>query len=196
MISAWRFNLLLSESGLSGWRPEECGHFPLVLNSLNSPQHLIPSSECLSYFFCRDCLDAVFQPNDNNDHFWTPSASQISLDLGDIIVQETQERWVRTLGGEDPGEGNGNTLQYSCLENPMDRGARWAAVHGVAKSQTQLKQLSMNTHTHTHTHTHIYIYHSISIYAWLGEGNGTTPVVLPGKSHGQRSLVGCSPRGR
>ena len=37
------------------------------------------------------------------------------------------------------GEGNGTPLQYSCLENPMDRGAWWAAVHGVAKSQTGLK---------------------------------------------------------
>ena len=34
------------------------------------------------------------------------------------------------------GEGNGNPLQYSCLENPMNRGAWWAAVHGVAKGQT------------------------------------------------------------
>ena len=34
------------------------------------------------------------------------------------------------------GEGNGHPLQYSCLENPMDRGAWWAAVHGVAKSWT------------------------------------------------------------
>ena len=41
------------------------------------------------------------------------------------------------------GEGNGNPLQYSCLENPMDRGAWWATVHRVAKSQTRLKQLSM-----------------------------------------------------
>ena len=38
--------------------------------------------------------------------------------------------------GRSPGEGNGNPLQYSCLENPMDRGAWWATVHGVAKSQT------------------------------------------------------------
>ena len=38
-------------------------------------------------------------------------------------------------------EGNGNPLQYSCLENPMDRGAWWAAVYGVAQSQTRLKQL-------------------------------------------------------
>ena len=35
-----------------------------------------------------------------------------------------------------PGEGNGNSLQFSCLEDHMDRGAWWAAVHGVAKSQT------------------------------------------------------------
>ena len=38
--------------------------------------------------------------------------------------------------GRSPGEGNGYPLQYSCLENPMDRGAWQAAVHGVAKSQT------------------------------------------------------------
>ena len=43
--------------------------------------------------------------------------------------------------GRCPGEGNGNPLQYSCLENPMDRGAWWAMVHGVAKGRTQLKQL-------------------------------------------------------
>ena len=41
------------------------------------------------------------------------------------------------LGGS-PGEGNGNPLQYSCLENSMDGGAWWATVHGVAKSQTRL----------------------------------------------------------
>ena len=38
--------------------------------------------------------------------------------------------------GLNMGEGNGNPLQYSCLENPMDGGAWWAAVHGVARSQT------------------------------------------------------------
>ena len=44
--------------------------------------------------------------------------------------------------GRSPGEGNGNPLQYSCLENPMDGGAWWATVHGVAKSQIQLQWLS------------------------------------------------------
>ena len=45
--------------------------------------------------------------------------------------------------GRSPGEGNGNPVQYSCLENPMDRGARWAAVHGVTKSQTQLSDFTL-----------------------------------------------------
>ena len=45
-----------------------------------------------------------------------------------------QEMWVRPLGGEEPLEkGNGNPLQYSCLGNPMDRGAWWTTAHGVAK---------------------------------------------------------------
>ena len=39
--------------------------------------------------------------------------------------------------GRSPGGGNGNPLQYSCLENPIDRGAWWVTVHGVAKSQTR-----------------------------------------------------------
>ena len=49
----------------------------------------------------------------------------------------TPEIWVQSLDQEDsPGVGNGNPLEYSCLENSMDRGVWWAAVHGVAKSQT------------------------------------------------------------
>ena len=44
--------------------------------------------------------------------------------------------------GRSSGEGNGNPLQYSCLENPMDRGAWWATVHGVAKSQTRLSNFT------------------------------------------------------
>ena len=43
------------------------------------------------------------------------------------------------------GEGNGNPVQYSCLENPRDGGAWWAAVYGVAPSRTQLKQLSSSS---------------------------------------------------
>ena len=65
------------------------------------------------------------------------------------------------------GEGNGNPLQCSCLENPRDGGAWWAAVYGVAQSWTRLKRLSssssrddssslhvLNDYTHTNTYTH------------------------------------------
>ena len=45
-------------------------------------------------------------------------------------------------------EGNGTPLQYSCLENPMDGGAWWAAVHGVVKSRTQLSDFTFTFHFH------------------------------------------------
>ena len=54
-------------------------------------------------------------------------------------MQDLQETWVQSLHQEDPlKEGMATHSSYSCLENPMDRGAWWATVHGVAKSQTQL----------------------------------------------------------
>ena len=49
--------------------------------------------------------------------------------------------------GRSPGEGNGNPLQYSCLENSMDRGAWWAPVHGVSKSWTRLSDLTLSLST-------------------------------------------------
>ena len=53
---------------------------------------------------------------------------------------------ARSLGWEDsPGVGSGNPLQYSCLENPMDRGAWWATVRGVTKSQVQLSDLACSS---------------------------------------------------
>ena len=66
-------------------------------------------------------------------------------------------------------EGDGTSLQYSCLENPMDRGAWWAAVHGVAKSQTRLSNFTLIFHFHAlekemATHS--------SVLAWRIPGTG------------------------
>ena len=66
-------------------------------------------------------------------------------------------------------EGNGTPLQYSCLENPMDRGAWWAAVHGVAKSWTRLRDFTFTFHFHAlekemATHS--------SVLAWRIPGTG------------------------
>ena len=52
--------------------------------------------------------------------------------------------------GRSPGEGHGNPLQYSCLENPMDIETWKTMVHMVAKSQTRLKRLNTNTHIYKH----------------------------------------------
>ena len=81
----------------------------------------------------------------------------LSANAGDI-----RDTGSNPESGRCPGGGHGNTLQYSWLENAMDRGAWRATVHRVSKSQTQLKRLRThstidpweNTHTHTHTHTH------------------------------------------
>ena len=67
------------------------------------------------------------------------------------------------------GEGNGTPLQYSCLENPMDEGAWWAAVHGVAKSRTWVSDFTFTLHFHAlekemATHS--------SVLAWRIPGTG------------------------
>ena len=69
--------------------------------------------------------------------------------------------------GRSPGGGNSNPLQYSCLENSMDRGSWWATVHGVPKNQTQL---SNYTHTHTHTQSWVIplIWGSLRYLGWGG----------------------------
>ena len=82
-------------------------------------------------------------------------------------IPDPQERFHLCLplkdsipgSGRSPGGGHSNPLQYSCLENPMDRGAWWATVHGVAKSRTRLKRLDTQCLPHpsislSHTHTY------------------------------------------
>ena len=78
------------------------------------------------------------------------------------------------------GEGNGTPLQYCCLENPMDEGSWWAAVHGVAESRTRPSDFLLSPSTFMH---------------WRRKWQ-PTPMFLPGESHGWKSLAGCSPWGR
>ena len=133
------------------------------------------------------------------------------------------------------GEGNGNPFQCSCLENPSDRGAWWAAVYGVTQSRTQLMRLSSSRvymlmvtefkmsglllnwqHFLGISNAGGYTVRGASLVAqvlkiihlqcrrlgfdpWIGKIPWrrewqSIPLVLPGKSHGQRSLMGYSPR--
>ena len=109
---------------------------------------------------------------------WWLSGKESICNAGDTGDMGLLPGW-----GSFPGERHGTPLQYSCLENPMDREAWWATVHRVAKNRTQLKRLRRHmsemdwtpsplnpppppssavhwphgqyTHTHTHTHTNL-----------------------------------------
>ena len=73
--------------------------------------------------------------------FWIYWNFEVNSLVAQVVkgLPAMQETWVGSLGQEEyPGEGNGNSLHYSCLENPMDGRAWQATVYGVAKSRTQL----------------------------------------------------------
>ena len=95
-------------------------------------------------------------------------------DLNTHIMSCTQLHTNSQNLGQCFGEGNGTPLQYSCLENPMDGEAWWAAVRGVAKSWTRLSDFTFTFHFHA-----------------LEKEMATHSVLLPGESQGQGSLVGC-----
>ena len=73
--------------------------------------------------------------------------SQVALVVKNLLASAGDARDVSLISGSEkaPGERNGNLLQYSCLGNPMGRGALQATAHGVAKSQTQLSNKTTTT---------------------------------------------------
>ena len=90
------------------------------------------------------------------DHFllvftwnWTDlcysRVSQVALVVKNLPANAGDVKGTGSIPGSErfPGGGNGSPPQYSCVENPMDRGAWWATIHRVTKSRTRLKQLSM-----------------------------------------------------
>ena len=94
-------------------------------------------------------------------------------------------------------EGSGNPLQYSCLENPMDGGAWWAAVHGVAKSWTQLSNFTFTFHFHAlekemATHS--------NVLAWripgMGEPGGLPSMGLHRVRHNWSDLAAAAAVGK
>ena len=90
------------------------------------------------------------------------------------------------------GEGKGNPLQCSCLENPRDGGAWWAAIYGVAQSQTRLKWLSISMVAQMVQNLPA----MLETWAWSQSWEDhwlPTPVFWPGECHGQRSLASYNP---
>ena len=134
------FLLFLSCSQSDGANTEDCSlllRFPLgFLGSLPGfPPTSLPASSHVHVPVLLSPRPLVFHSPSCCKGFPGGSAGKASTcnagDLGSIPGS-----------GRSPGEGNGNTLQYSCLEKPMDGGACWATVHGVAKSWTQLRDFT------------------------------------------------------
>ncbi|CAN0513986.1 unnamed protein product [Rangifer tarandus platyrhynchus] len=75
-----------------------------------------------------------------------------------------QETWLDSWGARS-GKGNGNPLQYSCLENPMDRGAWWATVHEVARVRHHLA----SEHVHTHICTQLIYNAEFQVYSKVNQ---------------------------
>ena len=100
---------------------------------------------------------------------------------------------IRDMGlipgsGRSPGGGHGSPLQFSCLENPMDRGAWWTTLHRVTQSRTRLKRLSSSSSTTARPGFDPWVEKIPWRRAWQ-----PTLVFLPGESNGQRSLKSYSP---
>ena len=114
------------------------------------------SHRCLSPFqgnvFSLHCLDFQAEHRCNCGDILRYRDFSLPLDMlvyipGDSVVKylptnvgDTRDASLIPGSGSSPGVGNSNPLKYSCLENPMDRGACWVTVHGVAKNQTRLSK--------------------------------------------------------
>ena len=98
----------------------------------------------------------------------------------DLSSRDFKEKIIYVILVNILGEGNGTPLQYSCLESPMDRGAWWAAVHGVTKSRTRLNDFTFTFHFHAlekemATHS--------SVLAWRIPGTGEPGGLQSMRSH-------------
>ena len=96
---------------------------------------------------------------------WRAGGGRLAEQTAPGITREVKSLWL----GVAVGEGDGTQLQYSCLGNPMEGGAWWAAVHGVSKSQTRLSDFPFTFHFHAlekemATHS--------SVLAWRIPGTG------------------------
>ena len=121
---------------------------------------------------------------------WLFHASQVVQVVKNSPTSAGEVRDIRSILGSvrSAGVGNSNTLQYSCLENPKDRGAWWATVLGVTRSRTLLKWLS--THMHILTLYFILPNIHITVHRTFSTFSQTLPVVS-GSSPNSKSLKFC-----
>ena len=138
-------NFTLSES-LSSGISVQFVHSAAILSSW---KHYFPKTSLP--FACDPPTRFQIVRDGSHQHLfhWSLSETCIYLTLGALsMLKNDKENNFKECSMTLIGEGNGNPLQYSCLENPMDGGAWWAAVHGVARSRTRLSVFTFTFHFH------------------------------------------------
>ena len=124
-LSGWRaVGETFHSKGDSGVLPRSSSFWPQSFPFTNEDPQLAPHSSTLAWKIP-----------------WTEEPGRLQS-MGSLGVRHD---WATSLSLSCIGEGNGNPLQCSCVENPRDRGAWWAAVSGVAQSRTRLKRLSSSS---------------------------------------------------
>ena len=148
----WYIGVAKSRTRLSDWSDLICDTFYSFLQWVNKPY-----AYTLLYIY----------PHSSTLAWQIPWAEEPGR-LQSMGSQRVGHDWATSLHSSlsCTGEGNGNPLQCSCLENPTDRGAWWAAIYGVAQSWTWLKRLSSSSIIYIwYTYTHIwYIYKIYILY--------------------------------
>ena len=112
---------------------------PAALASLWVCEQVTPKGLLIRYPLCLECSSGYPQGTCSLLSLHSIAPSKI------LCIFSSIHLYLPSLGY---GEGNGSPLQYSCLENPMDGGAWWAAVHGIAKSRTRLSDFTFTFHFH------------------------------------------------
>ena len=116
-------------------------HIPPELCTNMSP----PPVQCVSHKLRNQLHEDLHAPPQNWCHLHLLWASLVAQRLKPSACNAGDLGSIPG-SGRSPGNGNGTPLQYSCLENPMDGGAWWATVHGLAKSRTQLSDFTSLKH--------------------------------------------------
>ena len=156
-----------------------CGIYFAIFSVGSSAIRPDPGWWCLTSKFLRAQSqvqgpgDGVSKETAEVEWRWKSLASRRSRSFNHLLIHSFNEFLLRTLMRPsvcENGKGNGIPLQYSCLDNPMDGGAWWAAVHGVTKSQTWLSNFTFTFHFHAlekemATHS--------SVLAWRIPGMGS-----------------------
>ena len=135
------------DQGNGQWNLASFGQYCCQLFQVSSPwPFIIGSIHSLNFKSSWPCF-CIPSPFWSVSYWLTPTrASQVALVVKNPPGKDLREAGSIPGSGRSPGRGHGTAPQYSCLENPMDRGAWWATVHRATKSQTQLRWL--NTHAH------------------------------------------------